>query len=274
MNSVRRMRPLLGTYVEIGVKSSDGAPESAIAAAFVAVAEVQALLSFHDTRSDLSRLNQSDGDEVIMHPLSTRVLRLACEMTRASGGLFNCTVGGALVGLGVLPDHGGSQRLDYGNADDIELRGARARLRRPVRVTLDGIAKGYAVDCAIKVMRQHRIKAGWVNAGGDLRVFGDMVLPVHRREMDGGHTVLGGLRQAAIATSCVRVAHDAAFPGCIVGDTHVPAAGVWSVLARTAWRADALTKVASLEHQSKRAATIKRLGGRLVCSAGGAHAYI
>lgn len=258
------MRPLLGTYVEIGVESSVSAPEPAIAAAFDAVAEVQLRLSFHDARSDLTRLNQSNGSEVLMHPLSIRVLRLARAMTCASGGLFNCTVGGALVGLGVLPDHGGDGRLDCGSADDIQLQWNKARLRRPVLVTLDGIAKGYAVDCAIKSMQRHGVTAGWVNAGGDLRVFGDMVLPVRRREIDGGYTALGGLRQAAIATSCVRPARNASFPAWIVGGKQMPTTGVWSVLARTAWRADALTKVASLAPHSERSALIERLGGRLV----------
>jgi len=262
------MRPLLGTYVEIGVESSVSTPEPAIAAAFDAVAEVQLRLSFHDARSDLTRLNQSSGSEVLMHPLSIRVLRLARAMTRASGGLFNCTVGGALVDLGVLPDHGGGRRLDCGSADDIQLQRNKARLLRPVFVTLDGIAKGYAVDCAIKSMQRHGVTAGWVNAGGDLRVFGDMVLPVRRREMDGRHTPLGSLQQAAIATSCVRSVHDVAFPAWIVGGAHAPATGVWSVLARTAWRADALTKVASLAPQSERAALIERLGGRLVAPIG------
>ncbi|MFZ3088010.1 MAG: FAD:protein FMN transferase, partial [Methylotenera sp.] len=185
------MRPLLGTYVEIGVESSVSAPEPAIAAAFDAVAEVQLRLSFHDARSDLTRLNQSNGSEVLMHPLSIRVLRLARAMTCASGGLFNCTVGGALVGLGVLPDHGSGGRLDCGSAEDIQLQWNKARLRRPVLVTLDGIAKGYAVDYAIKSMQRHGVTAGWVNAGGDLRVFGDMVLPVRQREIDGRYAALG-----------------------------------------------------------------------------------
>lgn len=199
MSSTKRMRPLLGTFVEIGVSVGES-HELAINAAFDAVAKVQALLSFHDQNSDLSKLNLAGGKEVTLHPHSIRVLRLARAMTLSSGGLFNCTVGGALVSMGVLPDHGAGSGLSSGVAEDIELNGRQARLRQKVHITLDGIAKGYAVDSAVRVMKRHGIKSGWVNAGGDLRAFGELILPVQRREIDGSYSALGGLQNAAIAT--------------------------------------------------------------------------
>lgn len=257
----KRMRPLLGTLVEVGVRTAAD-PLPAIEAAFAAMAEVHDLLSFHDTRSDLSRLNRARGKAVRLHPLSLRVLHLARSMTHASGGRFNCTVGGAVVRQGVLPDHGVNDSLDAGAAEDIELDGAHARLRRPLLITLDGIAKGYAVDRAIRALRRNGAEAGWVNAGGDLRAFGDLVLPIQRREMDGRHTLMGGLRGAALASSCVRTVPDADFPAWIVGTHAEP--GVWSVLASTAWRADALTKVAGVTPPHERAALVRRLGGQLV----------
>lgn len=264
MNKLKRMRPLLGTYVEVGAQSAQAALPPALDAAFEAILDVQQLLSFHDLGSDLSQLNVANGKEVILRPFSLRVLRLAKAMTRASDGRFNCTVGGALVRKGILPDHGVKNYLDYGNAHDLELCGNKARLRRPVLVTLDGIAKGYAVDCAVRALQRHQVEAGWVNAGGDLRVYGDLVLPVQRRELDGSLSQLGGLQDAAIATSCVRATPEADFPAWIVGGVHMPTPGAWSVLARTAWRADALTKVAGVASEEERPALIRRLGGKLI----------
>jgi thiamine biosynthesis lipoprotein len=258
----------MGTFVEIGVKVGCGYAHSVITEAFGAMERVQRLLSFQDPGSDLSKLNRSCGSEVTLHPLSARVLQLALKVTRASGGLFNCTVGGALVRQGMLPDHGGPLPLDYGVADDVHLHGQHVQLRRPVRITLDGIAKGYAVDCAVKILKRYGVAAGWVNAGGDLRVFGDMVLSVQRREINGDFTPLGGLCSAAIATSWVKPGHDSRFPGFIVaGDAGMPTQGVWSVLARSAWQADALTKVASLAPQANRADLVRQLGGRWVAPA-------
>ena len=257
------MRPLLGTFVEVGAHSmTNVAP--ALNAAFQAIEKIQALLSFHDPRSDLSKLNAAQGGEVTLHPLSARVLRLAWAMMRASGGRFNCTVGGTLVRKQLLPDHGFKEYLDLGEADDLFVHGCTARLRRPVLITLDGLAKGYAVDCAIRALRHKGASAGWVNAGGDLRVFGDLVLPVQRREEGGGMKLLGGLRNAALASSGVRSKPSADFPGWIVGHAGAPTPGAWSVMARTAWRADALTKVACVAAHEEREDVVRRLGGRLV----------
>lgn len=263
MASTKRMRPLLGTFVEVGVNSGD-MPEHAINAAFAAIETVQTLMSFHDVNSDLSKLNQAAGKEVTLHPHSIRVLRLARAMTYASDGLFNCTVGGALIRLGVLPDHGAEPALDSGDASDIELHGRQARLKRAVHITLDGIAKGYAVDCAVQALEKNGVKTGWVNAGGDLRVFGDYVLPVQRREIDGSYYALGGLKDAAIATTTVRAQPDKTFPAWIISGSRTPEIGTWSVLAPKAWRADALTKVASIANPAERSALIERLGGKLV----------
>jgi len=42
-----------------------------------------------------------------------------------------------------------------------------------VRIDLGGIAKGYAVDCGIELLRQRGYTHALVNAGGDSRVIGD-----------------------------------------------------------------------------------------------------
>jgi thiamine biosynthesis lipoprotein len=258
------MRPLLGTYVEIGFQPVPGA-ERAVNDAFAAVAEVERKLSFHDPCSELSRLNHSRGEFQPLSPIALQVLRLARAMTHASGGLFNCTLGGLLVRRGVLPDHDRRESLDWGTAGDLQIESGGARLLRNVKITLDGIAKGYAVDLAVRLMRNAHIPGGWVNGGGDLRVFGKLVLPVHRREADGAVKPLGGIREAAIASSAVQSHPDARAPGVILGASDQrPAPGVWSVLAHRAWRADALTKVAALAPAHARHLVVGRLGGRLV----------
>ena len=268
MTEIRRMRPLLGTFVEVGVDADGQASaQAAIDAAFEAIAHVHRRLSFHEPDSDLTRLNRSRGEAVALHPMSLRVLRLAKVMMKASGERFDVTIGGALVRRGALPDTTGGPLLEQGEADDLQLAGGTAALRRPVRITLDGIAKGYAVDLAVDALRSRGIQAGWVNAGGDLRAFGACQLPVQRREADRSLTTLGELRDAAIATS--QSGGDQApwnpdLPAIIVGQRHRVRQGVVSVLARRAWRADALTKVACLAADEERGPLLQRLGGLLV----------
>ncbi|NOT15801.1 MAG: FAD:protein FMN transferase [Methylotenera sp.] len=265
MTPVRRMRPLLGTYVEISAVGEHADLEDAIAHAFDAIVQIQHLLSFHEVTSDLSKLNMAEtGVYITLHPISIRVLRLANAITQASMGLFNCTVGGTLVAKGILPKHSPQVYLPSGNADDIQISKKQAKRNRPILITLDGIAKGYAVDCAIRTLKQYGCTAGLVNAGGDLRMFGNLSVPVYQRNINDEALFLGHLQNAAIATSCVRHTHDANFPAWIVAPDALPKEGVYSVIAHSAWRADALTKVACVATDAVRENILTKLGGRLV----------
>ena len=203
MSETRRMRPLLGTFVEIGVDGCEASAQSAINDAFASIGVIEALMSFQNPDSEISRLNRYPGEWQPLSRLSLRVLRLARAIGIASQNRFNCTVGGQLVSWGALPDHGPTARVDVGSPLDIELRSGAARLRRAVRVTLDGIAKGFAVDRAIEVLQRRGVASGWVNAGGDLRVYGDRALDVSRRGLDGTLEGLGCLRNGAVSTSFV-----------------------------------------------------------------------
>ena len=64
-------------------------------------------------------------------------------------------------------------------------------------------------------------------------------------------------------------AFDPDFPGCLIGPLgNPPQPGVWTVLARTACRADALTKVAACAAPADREALVAALGGRLLVQGG------
>lgn len=266
MSETRRMRPLLGTFVEIGVDGGGASAQNAIDAAFTSIGEVEALMSFQDPDSDISRLNRRPGQWQTLSRSSLQVLHLARAMGIASRNRFNCTVGGQLVSWGALPDHGPAARIDIGEAQDIEIRCGAARLRRAVRITLDGIAKGFAVDRAIGVLQRRGVACGWVNAGGDLRVYGGRGLDVCRRELDGRLSALGCLRNGAVSTSYTGAAAQPDLPARLVcASGYQDACGdLVSVLAPRAWRADALTKVAGGSAASERASLVAALGGTLL----------
>src|SRR5882724_1081294 len=89
-DSIRRARPLLGTFVEIGVTGEAAfAMEAAVDAAFEAVANVHRLMSFHAADSDVSRLNRQAGlRPTRVHAWTFEVLEAAVEMHRRSNGIL------------------------------------------------------------------------------------------------------------------------------------------------------------------------------------------
>ena len=252
----RRARPLLGTLVEVGLQSRhdaaavsmDSALEPAFEAAFEAILAVQASLSRFDAHSDVCRFHAlACGAAMRLRPASRQVLMAAADLQDASDGLFD-------ISLGTAPD---GWRLD-GEV----LRKTHAQ----VRLDLGGIAKGHAVDVAVQALIGHGCTAGWVNAGGDLRAFGAVSLPVHLRdEDDGGVRPFAMLQDGAFASSHFGTgARMALFNGAKRAKRAKRAArhpghdGV-SVAAPLCLWADALTKVVALAGDSA-AALLARYG--------------
>jgi len=172
---VERVRPLLGTRVAI--RAGGLAParaHAAIDAAFEAIAEIQRLMSFHDTHSELSHLHRRAlYAPVAVHPHTRAVLTCALALSTHSQGCFDVTVAGKLATQGHLPMPDSPWRPDPAASWlDIELEDDRVRFHRPLWLDLGGIAKGYAVDRAIDCLYAHGATQGCVNAGGDLRCFG------------------------------------------------------------------------------------------------------
>ncbi len=172
---VERAQPWLGTTVTIRV---DGLPESqahaAIDAAFKEVALVHRLMSFHDARSEVSKLNRLAFQESVrVHPFTIQVLECAAEISACSGGCFDVSIGGDLVRHGLLPATVPESLPLDGCWQDVQLLpGNRVRFQRPLWIDLGGIAKGFAVDRAIESLEKSGAEQAIVNAGGDLRVLG------------------------------------------------------------------------------------------------------
>lgn len=207
-NSLARARPLLGTFVEI--VTSGAAParmETAIEAAFDAVARVHRVMSFHDPGSDVSRLNCArPGRAVFVDDWTYRVLECALDLHLRSRGTFNIAVAPMMQALGLLPalaQDGSSPTMPQSGSALELLPGHRVRLREAGRIDLGGIAKGLAVDRAIDVLRKHEIPSGLVNAGGDLAAFGAYDHPVAIRDPRDPMRLMCqvAIRNAAIASS-------------------------------------------------------------------------
>ena len=176
---------MLGTLVEIGIGTVDpAAAQSAHDAAFATLAALQACFSRFEHGSDIARFNAMPaGASLTMRPDTCAVLTAADDLRYASAGLFDISVGSG-------PD---AWSLDGDRLHKLDDR---------VRLDLGGIGKGYAVDRAVQLLIDRGIDMGWVNAGGDLRVFGDTDLPIRLRdESAGGVRPFATLRDGAFATS-------------------------------------------------------------------------
>lgn len=255
------MRPLLGTFVAIRAQAAaeQTVVSAAVESAFAAVAKVDRLMSFHRSGSDLARLNRARaGARLRVHRWTYRVLLEALRLRSWSAGAFDCNAGAPLMRAGLLPARArrAPGRRSLAKPAIRLAKDGSVRLRTTVALDLGGIAKGFAVDRAVEALQRCGMVRGLVNAGGDLRVFGDEAQPMWLRRPRDPKSVqrIGALGNGAIATSGAYFIDDNR-PGEAARSAILDAARgrrvrmnrSVAVIARNCMLADALTKVAVLE---------------------------
>lgn len=238
---LRRARPWLGTLVEVAAVSSLPTSERwsecaarAIESAFTAIARVHASMSFQTETSELSQYNRLEPGQWL--PVSADllgVLAFSTKLSEQTQGVFDvCCTGG-----------------DW-RAIELDLSSQRASKSAPMTMDLSGVAKGYAVDCGVHALLAGGIESGWINAGGDVRVFGVPELPLQVRSPTNAFEFYdcGLLHQSAAATSAsYLLAEPVLRQGASRQLLQTPAS--WTVRAPTCMVADALTKVLAATHQ-------------------------
>jgi thiamine biosynthesis lipoprotein len=209
----------MGLPFRITLYAGDEASAKAAAeAAFERIAQLNAVFSDYDPDSELSRLSRTHDEDV---PVSTdlwTVLERAQSMAAQSNGAFDVTVG-PLVNLWrrarrknelPSPELIAEMRARVGwKFLQLNPEKRSVRLLKPeMRLDCGAIAKGYAVDCALKVLRSHGISRALVGGAGDM-VAGDPppgkegwkieAAPLDAPDAPPGEIVL--LNNSAIATS-------------------------------------------------------------------------
>jgi thiamine biosynthesis lipoprotein len=176
----------MGTVVEITLMGES--EETAQKAAFQALQEIKRieyLMSLWIESSDVNRINRSAGnDGVKVSPETIEVLRRAQEISKLSEGAFDPTVA-PLVQLWKKARERGTppkmeevkETLSLVNFKNLKTHhGGKVSLgkkgKKGMAIDLGGIAKGYAVDRAFKLLKGLGYGNLVVNAGGDLRVGG------------------------------------------------------------------------------------------------------
>jgi thiamine biosynthesis lipoprotein len=246
---IRRAQPWFGTLVEIAVPKEQ---DAVIEAGFAAIRHVHARMSYHDTTSDLEKLRSAAvGEIVAVDPETVTVLRLAERLHQETRGLFDVSVGSRLVATGFLPMRGKhTPDAINGDARDIEIiDDNHIRCHAPLLIDLGGIAKGHGVDLAVAALIDAGCSHGIVNAGGDLRVFGDVAQAVWLNRADRSLAAPIFITNRAVATSSNRHTRTRrkgkmVTPHIGYDHTAISVDHAVAITAPTCIIADALTKVA------------------------------
>ena len=191
----------------------------AIAAARRELDRVEAAMSTYDEQSELSRFNRATAEVPVRLSAPTReVIAEALRFSRRTGGAFDITVR-PLTKL--WEDAARRDRLP--SSEEIARAGRRVGFEHvslsstgatkhlaELEISLDAIAKGYAIHRAIEAMRRFPLTGGLVDVGGDIECFGRPLgddawrIAVQHPRADGRLLTLrlgGDMKTVAVCTS-------------------------------------------------------------------------
>lgn len=169
-----RSLPAMGTILTLKAKGER--VEEAVEAAVCEVRRLERLLSRFLHKSEIHAINQGNGVNLSFDTLY--VLEAALQFSRLSDGLFDPTIAPLmdLWRLGTeVPEPAQIEKaralVDWKKVF-VDSTVRTATLRPDMSLDLGGIAKGWAADCAKRMLLAWGIKTAWINLGGNVLLLG------------------------------------------------------------------------------------------------------
>lgn len=177
---VSRKYGLFGSEIELFVEADEFISQPIMDEACTLALRLQKIFNIYDESSEISRLNK------FRHILASKelleVLISSLESCRLSGGDYDISYGKQFL----QRKKGLPQAKVECSYKDIQIIGNEVKLLHPdVLLDLGSIAKGYIADKIALFFIEQGIESGYVNARGDIRMFGEpRVIGVQHPRMD------------------------------------------------------------------------------------------
>jgi len=173
----------MGTEVTVYLWHDDNVTgQDAVNAVFKEVERIDKLMSTYIEDSEISAINREAAEKpvAVSDELFTLILR-SLDISVLTRGAFDITYDS--IGQhydfreGLRPDEGTISeelpRIDYRFVEPNRADGTIRFTEPGVRINLGGIAKGYAVERGIDILKEFGVAHARVTAGGDSRLLGD-----------------------------------------------------------------------------------------------------
>lgn len=178
--AIRRSTPLMSTIVDFTIYSDQSTRANvAIDQAIIEIERIVSVMSEWRPNSAVSQINQFAGQKpVTTTPELLHLLKQAKRLGTLTHGKFDITFASAgklwdfRAGIIPIPQDIATavKRIDFQKLH-LDEQAMTAYLERAgMKIGLGGIAKGYAIDQAVEILRRQGFSDFIVNAGGDLYV--------------------------------------------------------------------------------------------------------
>ncbi len=149
----------------------------AVDAAFKRIDEIEQMASPSVETSDVSRINLAAGKEYVkVNPEIIKMIKTAVKYSELSEGAFDITVGPLIKLWGIdtpeerLPSKSEIQAVlplvGYKNISIKETDNSIKLMKEGMSIDMGGIAKGYAADETVRILKEYGVKSAIINLGG------------------------------------------------------------------------------------------------------------
>jgi thiamine biosynthesis lipoprotein len=176
-----RTKVMMDTFVQISIYDQNRSQEDLnriVDIAFGRIAEIERITDDYNDSSFISMVNrEATKRPIALDSVMNDLILESDHINKLSGGAFDITIESAKELWNFAEDNpripGDSllaKQLRLVGAQHIKLQNRALQFDTTgVKIDLGGIAKGYAIDQAIEILKQNKITDAMVNAGGDLR---------------------------------------------------------------------------------------------------------
>jgi len=167
----------LDTVIEINATAKGIDLKSILDSTFYLIEKYENDFSFYADGGLISRINSSGSTDFSMNKDLSEIFSYARELYQETDSLYDITIG-ALTELWDFDKKQIPSKTQIKKAQAVmglkNIRFNRKELYRPVgyKFNLGSLAKGYIIDKAVDFMKKNRVKSAIINAGGDIRIFG------------------------------------------------------------------------------------------------------
>lgn len=168
---------LMDTIVKIKVQSRNKAADQVIAQTFELMRLLETKFSCYQEEGIIYQFNAGEIDSLYLDDDLQQILSMGRELYSQTDSLYDITIG-RLADLWDFNEPIKPKGNEITEALELigfdKLKISRGYLFKPqgMKLTLGSLAKGYIIDRAVDFLKTRQIESGFVNAGGDMRIFG------------------------------------------------------------------------------------------------------
>jgi|SRR5690554_1610609 thiamine biosynthesis lipoprotein len=192
-----RSRFLMDTLVELSFSARQQNVPAIMDSTITVISRYEKKFSYYDPESYLWAINHSEEDSLIIDRELFELLNLAEIFYQETEGVYDITIGilseiwdidrttpPPADSVRLAQEYVGFDKIRYGyyrvdpqpdeSSSEISDEAYGYLIRPPgLKLNLSSLAKGYIIDKGVAYARSRGIESGYINAGGDILLFGD-----------------------------------------------------------------------------------------------------